>query len=308
MDNPDECPDYYRDASTDAAIRGTQDLIDYIAGHPDNAKALVKPAITPRFIPSCTDAALDGLGALAKQCNCHVQTHCSESDWEHGYVLARHGVTDTESLDRFGLLGRRSVLAHANFLSASDMETIRVRESAVAHCPLSNAYFSNAVFPLKAALEKGLHVGLGTDISGGPSGSMFDSIRSAIMVSRMLETGVDPGLAAADRSRNPGVRIDFRGRVLPCHHRRGHRARYPSRKIHARLSVRCHGDRYNREKRNDPDLGRSRSRGQPAAEDRQHRIETEYLKCMGERPPDRLNTVSLLSDESAHGKMARHSE
>lgn len=210
MDNPDECPDYYRDTSPDAAIRGTQDLIDYVAGHPDNGGTLVKPAITPRFIPSCTDAALEGLGALAKQCGCHVQTHCSESDWAHGYVLARHGLTDTESLDRFGLLGRRTVLAHANFLTASDMETVRIRKSAVAHCPLSNAYFANAVFPLKAALEKGLHVGLGTDISGGPSGSMFDSMRSAIMVSRMLESGVDPRLAAADRSGHSGARIDFR--------------------------------------------------------------------------------------------------
>jgi guanine deaminase len=210
MDNVDECPDNYRDASPEAAIRGTEDLIGYIIGHPGNTAALVKPAITPRFIPSCTDATLEGLGALARQCGCHVQTHCSEGDWEHGYVLARHGVTDTESLDRFGLLGRRSVLAHANFISASDMETIRARQSGIAHCPLSNAYFANAVFPLKAALDKGLHVGLGTDISGGPSASMFDSVRNAISMSRMLETGVDPDLAPERRSQQAGARVDFR--------------------------------------------------------------------------------------------------
>jgi guanine deaminase len=210
MDNADQCPDYYRDGSPDDAIRGTEELIGYIIGHPANTSALVKPAVTPRFIPSCTDATLEGLGALAKQCSCHVQTHCSESDWEHGYVLARHGVTDTESLDRFGLLGCQTVLAHSNFVTTRDMETIRIRRSAVAHCPLSNVYFSNAVFPLKTALEKGLHVGLGSDISGGPSGSAFESMRSAIMVARMLETGVDPELAPNDRSRHADARIDFR--------------------------------------------------------------------------------------------------
>jgi guanine deaminase len=210
MDSAEQCPDYYRDASPDAAIRGTEDLIGYVSRHPDNGEAQVRPAITPRFIPSCTDATLQGLGELAKQCGCHVQTHCSESDWEHGYVIARHGVTDTESLDRFGLLGRRSVLAHANFITGKDMATIHARKSAIAHCPLSNAYFANAVFPLQAALEKGLHVGLGTDISGGPSGSMFDSMRSAIMAARMLESGVDPDLAIANRSRRAGARIDFR--------------------------------------------------------------------------------------------------
>jgi guanine deaminase len=210
MDNADECPEYYRDASPDEAIRGTEDLIGFITGHPQNSAALVKPVVTPRFIPSCSDATLEGLGALAKKCGCHVQTHCSESDWEHGYVLGRHGITDTQSLDRFGLLGRHTVLAHSNFITALDMETIRIRQSAVAHCPLSNVYFSNAVFPLKTALQKGLHVGLGTDISGGPSGSLFDGMRSAVLASRLLETGVDPKLKPADRAGQTDGRIDFR--------------------------------------------------------------------------------------------------
>jgi len=210
MDNAEECPDYYRDASTDAALSGTRDLIDYIRSHPDNAEKRVLPVVTPRFIPSCTDATLEGLGTIARDCGCHVQTHCSESDWAHGYVLSRHGMTDTASLDRFGLLGRHSVLAHANFLTEKDVETLKVRQSAVAHCPLSNAYFANAVFPLRAALEKGLNVGLGTDISGGPSASMFENCRAAIMVSRMLESGVDPRLDAASRSTFGPARLDFR--------------------------------------------------------------------------------------------------
>jgi len=210
MDNAEECPDFYRDASPDQALRGTEDLIGYIRSHPANGAALVKPVVTPRFIPSCTDVTLQGLGALAKSCGCHVQTHCSESDWEHGYVLERHGMTDTESLDRFGLLGRQTVLAHANLITARNMDTIRARRSGIAHCPLSNAYFSSAVFPLKAALAKGLHVGLGSDISGGPSGSLFDNMRSALMVARLLESGVDPNLGPAQRSRQAGVWIDFR--------------------------------------------------------------------------------------------------
>jgi guanine deaminase len=105
MDHPENCPDYYRDASPDAAIKGTRAIINYIRGHLDNGTGRVKPVVTPRFIPACTDATLEGLGDLARECGCHVQTHCSESDWEHDYVLARHGMSDTESLDRFGLLG-----------------------------------------------------------------------------------------------------------------------------------------------------------------------------------------------------------
>jgi len=210
MDNQDQCPDYYRDASPAAAVEGTQSLIDYVLDHPDNKAGRVKPVITPRFIPACSDAALSELGKLAHSCGCHVQTHCSESDWAHAYVLERHGMTDTDSLDRFGLLGRHTTLAHSNFLTAKNMETLAVRQSAVAHCPLSNAYFASSVFPLKTALAKGVNVGLGTDISGGPSGSMFDSMRGAILASRILESGVDPDLPFDARSKHLQSRIDFR--------------------------------------------------------------------------------------------------
>ncbi|WP_373502226.1 guanine deaminase [Aestuariivirga sp.] len=208
MDDPWACPDYYRDASAETAIAETRSLIEYVRTHPENMDGRVKPVITPRFIPSCTDAALKGLGDLARETGCHVQTHCSESDWEHGYVLARHGCTDAASLDSFGLLTRRTVLAHSNFISGDDMDLLHERGSGVAHCPLSNAYFSNAVFPLRAALEKRVHVGLGTDISGGPSASLFDNMRMCVASSRMLEDGVDPDMAAANRHK-PGSRVDW---------------------------------------------------------------------------------------------------
>ncbi len=206
MDHPDACPPYYRDESAAAAIEGTRALLDHVDALPGN-DGLVKAVATPRFIPACTDALLEGLGDLVKACGCHVQTHCSESDWEHGHVLARHGATDAAMLDRFGLLTRRTVLAHSNFITGADMDRIASRGAAVAHCPLSNAYFANAVFPLRAALAKRVRVGLGTDISGGPSASMLEVQRMAIAASRMLEGGVDPDVPAERRGR-AGARID----------------------------------------------------------------------------------------------------
>lgn len=198
MDDPTSCPDYYRDTSAAAALAETEALIEYVRGHPHNG-GRVLPVITPRFIPSCTDEVLNGLGALAATTGAHVQTHCSESDWAHGHALERYGETDSSALARFGLLTRRTVLAHSNFITDADMATIHDHGSAVAHCPVSNAYFANAVFPLRRALEKGLHVGLGTDISGGPISSIFEAARSTVQVSRMLESGVDPKKPQAER-------------------------------------------------------------------------------------------------------------
>jgi len=155
--------------------------------------------VTPRFIPSCTDELLGRLGRLAREADCHVQTHCSESDWEHAFVLQRCGVTDTEALDRFGLLSRRTILAHGNFIGSVDAARIVQAGAGIAHCPLSNVYFSDAVFPLRRLLERGLHVGLGTDISGGSSPSLLDNVRQAVAASRLLECGVNPDLPRGGR-------------------------------------------------------------------------------------------------------------
>jgi guanine deaminase len=201
MDDPATCPEGYRDADAAAALAGTREIIDYIRAHPDNAEGRVLPVVTPRFTPSCTPEALAGLGALAAEHDCHIQTHCSESDWAHGHALDRFAVSDAEALDGFGLLTRRTVLAHSNFLSVDDMDRVAGRGAGVAHCALSNMYFANSVFPLRWALERHVRVGLGTDISGGPSASMFEACLTTVRASRLLEDGVDPGLPPERRGR-----------------------------------------------------------------------------------------------------------
>ena len=207
MDLADGCPDYYRDASAAQSVEETARFIDAVRALPGNR--LVEPAITPRFIPACSDAALKGLGALAAATGAPVQTHCSESDWEHAFVHDRMGMTDTAALDHLGLLTRRCVLAHAGHITDADMALIKARGAGIAHCPLSNAYFGNAVFPLRRALRKALRVGLGTDISGGYSSFLLDNARAAVTSSRMLEDGVDPERAARERG-SPDARVDFR--------------------------------------------------------------------------------------------------
>jgi guanine deaminase len=204
----EQCPEYYRDPSPAVAVAETSGFIEHLRALPGNGAARVLPAITPRFIPACSDALLQGLGDLAAMTRCHIQTHCSESDWEHDFVLARCGISDAAALDGFGLLTRRTVLAHGNLLSPGDLDRIAGAGTGIAHCPLSNFFFADAVFPLRAALERGVHVGLGTDIAGGASALLLDSARMAVVASRALESGVDQRRRPAERG-VPGSRIGF---------------------------------------------------------------------------------------------------
>ncbi len=206
MDHPEGTPGWYRDDSPQIALAATRESIEQIQ-RLDDPLSLVNPIITPRFIPACTDELLASLGDLAEESGLLVQTHCSEDDWEHHHVIERTGVRDATALDRFGLMRQSTVLAHGGHLNVDDLALIRERGAGVAHCPLSNIYFGNAVFPAKMALDAGVHVGLGTDVAGGPSASILANAAQAIHSARMLEEGVDPELASIDRGR-AGSRID----------------------------------------------------------------------------------------------------
>lgn len=68
-----------------------------------------------------------------------------------------------------------------------DLERVFNKGTSIAHCPLSNVYFSAKPFPLREALNQQVKVGLGTDIAGGYSLDIMDAMRQAVAVSRIRE-------------------------------------------------------------------------------------------------------------------------
>ena len=202
MDDKTMNPDFYRDNSTKEAIENTEKFIIDVQTLAKDVFQGVYPVITPRFVPSCTDNALLELGKLAKKYNCYIQSHCSESDWEHNFVIDRFGKRDSEVLDHFGLLTDKSIMAHGNFINSADADIFKKQKSSVCHCPISNSYFANAVLPVNQLKKQGLNICLGTDISGGFSPSLYDNIKHSVMASRMLNDGVDNKLSADNRGTN----------------------------------------------------------------------------------------------------------
>lgn len=199
MDLKEMNPSFYRDDSTESAIQETEAFILAVKELGKGVKQGIYPVVTPRFVPSCSDEALAGLGNLVQKHQVHVQSHCSESQWAHDFVFERFGKRDTEVLRDFGLLSDKSVMAHCNFLNEADGEIYIETGTAVAHCPISNSYFANSVFPVKKLKAQGVEMGLGTDISGGFSPSLYDNIKQAVISSRMLEDGVDTNKPMAER-------------------------------------------------------------------------------------------------------------
>lgn len=190
MDNPDQTPAYYRDANPKVAIMATETFIHQLNDLGKGNSLAPIPVITPRFVPSCTDEALAGLGKLAQKYDLPVQSHVSESNWEHQYAIDRFGIHDAAVLDHFGLLTSKTVLAHDTQLAEADQALLRQHQTAIAHCSISNAYFGNGVLPVNDLLAAGNRVGLGTDISGGYSPSLYDNLRHAVALSQVRNDGI----------------------------------------------------------------------------------------------------------------------
>lgn len=79
-------------------------------------------------------------------------------------------------------------MAHCTHSSAPDLALLARTGTSIAHCPLSNVYFSaERQLPLREAWDAGVRVGLGSDISGGCRVGLDENMRWAVGVSRLRE-------------------------------------------------------------------------------------------------------------------------
>lgn len=189
MDSKKINPEYYRDASPEAAIDDTRNTIDHITIM-DPKRNLVCPIITPRFAPSCSTTVLAALGALAIEKSLPIQTHIAENPSEVKLVAELFPEYDSYAAVycAYHLLTPRSVLAHAVHLSPAERALIKDKGSKISHCPVSNSCLASGLCPVRQFLDEGIEVGLGTDISGGCSPSVLVAAREAALVSRLLSS------------------------------------------------------------------------------------------------------------------------
>lgn len=166
------------------AIAATEALI----AENTDPDALVRPIITPRFVPSCSPQMLRECGRLAAKYNLPVQSHLSENKAEIAWVqeLEPESRFYGDAYDRYGLFGQTpTVMAHCVFPPQEEIDLLAERGVMVAHCPTSNLNLSSGMAPLRRLLDNGVRVGLGSDISGGHDLSIFRMMVYAVQVSKM---------------------------------------------------------------------------------------------------------------------------
>lgn len=147
----------------------------------------LKPILTPRFTPSCTDELMEWLGNLAKKENLYVQSHLSENTSEGEWVHSLHPDCDHyyKSYLKYGLWKEKTLMAHCVYSDEEERKAIKDHNVVVVHCADSNTNLTSGVCPLRVYLNEGCWVVLGSDIAGGALLPMYKNIQETIKISKI---------------------------------------------------------------------------------------------------------------------------
>jgi guanine deaminase len=183
-------PDGVRD-ETESSLADTEALIRQWHG-----QGRLGYAITPRFVPTSSDAQLRGAGELAARYpDTWIQSHVAENHDEVRWVAQLHPQARSylAVYDAFGLLRERAVYAHCLHLDADDRARLRDTGTAAAVCPTSNLFLGSGFFDVASADAAGLRYGLASDVGGGTSFSPFQTMLAAYFAGREGQT--KPGVS-----------------------------------------------------------------------------------------------------------------
>ena len=143
----------------------------------------------------------EGLRAIAAEARARdalLQIHLSETAAECQVVQERYGMSAPALLASEGVLEGRVLAAHAVWLDEVDLSLLAEHDVAVAHCPGSNGKLGSGIAPLRALLDRGVRVGLGTD---GPASNddlhLWDEMRLAPLLARAIAGDPDVLSSAA---------------------------------------------------------------------------------------------------------------
>jgi 5-methylthioadenosine/S-adenosylhomocysteine deaminase len=142
---------------------------------------------------------LERIMDLARRYDARVHVHAAESPGEDDAVRARHDDRPLAVLAAAGVLGPRTVVAHAVQLVDADIALLAGTGTAVAHCPVSNLSLGCGIAPLPALLRAGVVVGIGTD--GAASAGALDMF-AGLRFAALLHKGVtrDPRTVGAEQA------------------------------------------------------------------------------------------------------------
>ena len=181
-------------AKSDRACADAEASLERIA---EAGGALARPGFAPHAIYSVSEKSLRRLAERAPELGVPVQIHLSETMHEVEACVGERGVRPAQYLDECGLLGPDTILAHGVWLDESELELIAERGATVVTNPVANLKLAvGGLFPYRAARERAVAMGLGTD---GPGSNNSLDVVDDMKVFALLQknAAADPAAVTA---------------------------------------------------------------------------------------------------------------
>src|SRR6516165_726983 len=144
----------------------------------------------------CTPHLLELTGDFAARHGIGLHTHVLEAKTQALVAPPEDGGSFVAYLDRFGLIGPSSSLAHFVWCTARDIEIAAERRVNVVNNPVSNLLLGSGLQPTVRLLQAGINVALGSDGSSGNAISMFEQAKFSMLLSRISEPDCDRWITA----------------------------------------------------------------------------------------------------------------
>ena len=174
-------------------------ILDTAQASYDDSKALIGRwhkrgrclyTVTPRFALTSSPQQLELAGALMREhADVRLQSHISENRAEvaRAAELYPERANYTDIYDHYGLLDERAIYGHAIHLSDGELRRFHETGANIAHCPTSNFFIGSGLFDIAKARDRArpITVGLGTDVGGGTSFSMLQTMGEAYKMAQL---------------------------------------------------------------------------------------------------------------------------
>jgi guanine deaminase len=183
------CPENLRD-TPEAGERDSRELLEAWHG-----RGRLRYALTPRFAPTSSEAQLAGVGQLARDYpDALIQTHVAENLDEVAWVkrLFPQARSYLDVYDRYGLVRERAIYAHCIHLDQNDRARMAQSGAWAAFCPASNLRLGSGLFDVAAADAAGMRFSVATDVAGGSSFSMLQTLSDAYKVAQLSHQHLSP--------------------------------------------------------------------------------------------------------------------
>jgi 5-methylthioadenosine/S-adenosylhomocysteine deaminase len=156
---------------------------EFIKKHLDDD--LVKGGFGPHALYTCSMDYFKEIIDVSKKYDLPVTFHLLEAPNERMDFKKATGIESVEFLDSIGAFEKHTIIAHGTDLNEDELRLISKRGSTLSYNPTSNAKLGNGIAPIKAAIEMGINVTLGTDSAASNNSlNIFSEMKFGALLQR----------------------------------------------------------------------------------------------------------------------------